>query len=202
MDKFKSIVLVKSISAAAIVYLFLSLISPIVFGKDKELKKIEIPDIILISVVLIFNSGILDRLENFGLSDKGLTAKFKIGKDEVPIENLGETITSRLRELETGIESVKSLQIEPDIKSIELQSNGRTEIPKALEKIIENTIYPMLESNLWLGRYVKTLAKASSVSEEMMLDFCKSRDDIGLFEDGEQWVAALESRLLSTTPNS
>ncbi len=53
----------------------------------------------------------------------------------------------------------------------------------------------MLESNLWLGRYVETLAKNTSVSEETMLKFCRSRDDIGLFQDGERWVAALQERL-------
>jgi hypothetical protein len=57
----------------------------------------------------------------------------------------------------------------------------------------------MLESNLWLGRYVTTLAKAASVTEDTMLTFCKSKSDIGLFKDGNRWVAALRERLDSNS---
>ena len=41
-------------------------------------RKIEAPDLILIALVLLFNSGLLNRLEDFGISkDGGVTAKFK-----------------------------------------------------------------------------------------------------------------------------
>jgi TIR domain len=68
-------------------------------------------------------------------------------------------------------------------------------IPPALERRLAERIYPMLKSDRWLGRYVQTLAAAASVSEELMLTFCKSRGDIGLFKDGDRWVAALSERL-------
>ena len=104
-------------------------------------------------------------MENLGISrDKGLTAIFfKIGKDEVSLENLGSTITDRLGELETTIESINAQQIKPEIKSIEPESDGEeVEIPKALQ----NIVYTMLESNLWNGRYIETLANTISFSGE------------------------------------
>lgn len=169
----------------------------------KEPRKLDTPDIILISLVLLFNSGILNRLENLGVSkEKGFVVSFKIGKDEVSLENLGSAITERLRELESSIESVKMQKIESRIREIKSESPEDTEISMALEKILEKNVYIMLQSNLWLGRYVKTLAKNTSVSEETMLKFCRSRDDIGLFKDGERWVAALQERLGTTIANS
>lgn len=103
-------------------------------------------------------------MENLGISrDKGLTAIFfKIGKDEVSLENLGSTITDRLGELETTIESINAQQIKPEIKSIEPESDGEGEIPKALQ----NIVYTMLESNLWNSRYIETLANTISFSGE------------------------------------
>ena len=136
------------------------------------------------------------RAENLGVSqDKGFTANFKIGKDEVPLANLGSAITDRLRELEVAIESVKTQQVKPEVREIEAESTDDLEIPISLEKILEDNVYKMLKSNLWLGRYVETLAKNTSVSEETILKFCRSRGDIGLFKDGERWVAALQERL-------
>ena len=139
-------------------------------------------------------------MENLGISrDKGLTANFfKIGKDEVSLEDLGSTITDRLRELETTIESINAQQIKPEIKSIEPESDGEVEIPKALQ----NIVYTMLKSNLWNGRYVETLANTISfsgekISEETMLKFLRSRDDIiiRLDKKGENWLAILKERL-------
>lgn len=187
---------IRLISTFVMLYLLFSLVSPLFLKEGKAPRKLETPDIILISLVLLFNSGILSRLENLGVSqDKGFTANFKIGKDEVSLENLGATITDRLRELEVSIESVKTQQVKPEVGEIKSESTEDAEIPSALEKILKDNVYKMLESNLWLGRYVETLAKNISVSEETMLKFCRSRDDIGLFKDGGRWVAALQERL-------
>ena len=192
----KSTLPIRLISTFVMLYLLFSLVSPLFFKEGKAPRKLEIPDIILISLVLLFNSGILSRLENVGVSqDKGFTANFKIGKDEVSVENLGSAITDRLRELEVGIESIKTQEVKPEVSEIKSNSTEDLEIPIALEKILEENVYKMLESNLWLGRYVRTLAKNTSVSEETMLKFCRSRGDIGLFKDGERWVAALKERL-------
>ena len=111
------------------------------------------------------------------------------------VENLGSAITDRLRDLEVGIESIKTQQVKPEVSEIKSNSTEDLEIPIALEKILEENVYKMLESNLWLGRYVRTLAKNTSVSEETMLKFCRSRGDRGVFKDGERWVAALKERL-------
>jgi TIR domain len=75
-------------------------------------------------------------------------------------------------------------------------------VPPGLETILVKLVYPMLESKRWFGRYVETLAKAASVSEEMMLMFCRSRGDVDLFMDGERWVATLKSGTIKPTPES
>jgi hypothetical protein len=127
---------------------------------------------------------------------------FKIGKDEVPVDKLDTTITARLRDLQEEIESVRSA-VNQTIAKASLQSTaGEEGIPPALEDILNKVVYPMPGSNLWLGRFVKTLAEAANVSEETMLSFCKSRSDIGLFKDGGRWVAALSERLKGRSPAS
>jgi hypothetical protein len=119
--------------------------------------------------------------------------QFKIGKDEVPLKELDTAITNRLRELQEEIEKLKADNI-PKMDAMSENLAGE-EIPEGLQKIMIAQVYPMLKSNLWLGRYVKTLAKTCSVTEETMLKFCRARDDIGLFNDGGRWVAALKDRL-------
>lgn len=72
------------VSLIAISYLIFSLISPMYFEEKRQPRKIEAPDIILIALVFLFNSGLLNRLEDFGVSKDGsVTAKFKQLKQEV-----------------------------------------------------------------------------------------------------------------------
>lgn len=88
----------------------------------------------------------------------------------------------------------------PIVSSKSSEPAGEPGIPPGLAALLVKQVYPMLRTNNWLGRYVKTLAEATCVSEELMLDFCKSRNDIGLFKDGSRWVAALSERLKSRVP--
>jgi hypothetical protein len=80
------------------------------------------------------------------------------------------------------------------------EADTKVKIPPGLEALLVERVYPMLRSTAYLGRYVKTLADATSVSEELMLDFCNSRNDIGLFRNGSRWVAALSDRLKQSKP--
>ncbi|WP_377478960.1 MAG: hypothetical protein P2A85_09320 [Microcoleus anatoxicus] len=75
---------IEIVSLIAMVYLIFSLISPMYFEEKRQPRKIEAPDIILIALVFLFNSGLLNRLEDLGISkDGGVTAKFKQLKQEV-----------------------------------------------------------------------------------------------------------------------
>jgi hypothetical protein len=75
---------IKIVSAATAVYLIFSLISPIFLKEDQRPRKIEKPDLVLIALVFLFSSGLLNRLEDFGISkDGGITARFKELKEEV-----------------------------------------------------------------------------------------------------------------------
>lgn len=57
------------VSVIAVDYLIFSLISPMFLKQGQQPpRKIETPDIILIALVLLFNSGLLNRLEDFGIS--------------------------------------------------------------------------------------------------------------------------------------
>ncbi|AVQ72025.1 hypothetical protein B5D77_12585 [Microcystis sp. MC19] len=75
---------IEIVSLIAMSYLIFSLISPMYFEEKRQPRRIEAPDIILIALVFLFNSGLLNRLEDFGVSkDGGVTAKFKQLKQEV-----------------------------------------------------------------------------------------------------------------------
>ncbi|MEH2192390.1 MAG: hypothetical protein V7K98_06940, partial [Nostoc sp.] len=75
---------IEIISLLALTYLIFSLISPMFLKQGQQPRKIETPDIIVITIVLLFSSGLLNRLEDFGISKEGgVTAKFKQLKQEV-----------------------------------------------------------------------------------------------------------------------
>jgi len=76
---------IEIVSVIAVGYLIVSLISPLFLKEGQQApRKIETPDLLLIALVLLFNSGLLSRLEDFGISkDGGITAKFKQLKQEV-----------------------------------------------------------------------------------------------------------------------
>jgi hypothetical protein len=145
-------------------------------------------------------TAIMDRVSEFALSKDGLS--FKIGADEVSLDKLDSAITARLRDLQEEIEEIRSksssfpVQFREAMPSVS-QPDAESEIPPGLDAAIADVVYPMLASKLWVGRYVETLAKSASVSEETMLKFCRSRSDIGVFKDGTRWVAALAERLNS-----
>lgn len=73
------------VSVITVGYLVFSLISPMFLKQGQQPpRKIETPDLVLIALILLFNSGLLNRLEDFGISkDGGVTAKFKELKEEV-----------------------------------------------------------------------------------------------------------------------
>lgn len=76
---------IEIVSVITVGYLVFSLISPMFLKQGQQSpRKIETPDLVLIALVLLFNSGLLNRLENFGISkDGGVTAKFQELKEKV-----------------------------------------------------------------------------------------------------------------------
>jgi hypothetical protein len=60
---------IEIVSVIALGYLVFSLISPMFLKQGQQPpRKLETPDLILIALVLLFNSGLLNRLEDFGIS--------------------------------------------------------------------------------------------------------------------------------------
>lgn len=101
------------ISLIAMGYLIFSLISPIFFEEKRQPRKIEAPDIILIALVFLFNSGLLNRLEDFGVSkDGGVTAKFKQLKQEINEQkkHIDELQAQQLEQLEKQQKNLEETQ--------------------------------------------------------------------------------------------
>ncbi|MEG4578630.1 hypothetical protein QUA71_03180 [Microcoleus sp. MON1_C5] len=104
---------IEIISFIAMGYLIFSLISPILFEEKRQPRKIEAPDIILIALVFLFNSGLLNRLEDFGVSkDGGVTAKFKQIKQEINEQKkqIDELQAQQLEQLEKQQKSLEETQ--------------------------------------------------------------------------------------------
>jgi hypothetical protein len=70
---------IEIVSLIAFGYLIFSLTSPMLLKEGQQPpRKIETPDLILVALVLLFNSGLLNRLQGFGISkDGGVTADFE-----------------------------------------------------------------------------------------------------------------------------
>ncbi|NER39436.1 MAG: SlyX family protein [Oscillatoria sp. SIO1A7] len=117
------------ISVIAIGYLSFSLISPMFLQEEKLPRKIETPDLVLIALILFFNSGLVSRLENVGISkDGGFTATFKELKQEVnqqkkQIDELQERQLEQLKNQQRNLEEMQAfmynfLLAEKDVEKI------------------------------------------------------------------------------------
>jgi hypothetical protein len=104
---------IEIVSLIAMCYLIFSLISPMYFEEKRQPRKIEAPDIILIALVFLFNSGLLNRLEDFGVSkDGGVIAKFKQLKQEVDEQKkqIDELQAQQLEQLEKQQKNLEETQ--------------------------------------------------------------------------------------------
>ena len=117
---------VQIVSAIAGIYLIFSLMSPMFLNQGQQPpKKIETPDLLLIALILLFNSGLINRLEDFAISkDGGLTAKFDTleGKVDTLSDSIDELL---LRTVLDAFEyaTLKDLEGETD-KKFEINPSG------------------------------------------------------------------------------
>ncbi|MCU0527366.1 MAG: hypothetical protein MUF72_21375 [Elainella sp. Prado103] len=113
-DKLPRNLWIEIISVLTIGYLIFSLIIPMFLKPERPLpRKIETPDIILIALVLLFNSGLLNRLEDFGISqDSGVTARFRQLKQEVNDQKrqIDELQAQQLQQLEEQQKNLEEMQ--------------------------------------------------------------------------------------------
>ncbi|MCC5637882.1 hypothetical protein LC593_18975 [Nostoc sp. CHAB 5844] len=104
---------IEIVSLLALSYLIFSLISPIFFKQEQRPRKIEAPDIIVIAIILLFNSGLLNRLEDFAISKEGgVTAKFRELKQEVNKQKkeIDELQAQQLEQLEKQQKNLEEMQ--------------------------------------------------------------------------------------------
>ena len=106
----------KSISVITATYFLwnfvIAPIFPSVAIKDNT-KEIQTPDIILAAVVLLFNSNLLDRLENFGVSKEGgFTAKFQQLNQQISSQKkqINELQAQQLEQLEDQQKNLEDMQ--------------------------------------------------------------------------------------------
>jgi len=69
----------KSVTVLGLLYLILVLFSP----STAKINRIGNPEILLFAVILLFNSGLLENLEDFSVSGTGVAAKFRKLEQEV-----------------------------------------------------------------------------------------------------------------------
>ena len=104
---------IEIVSLLALSYLIFSLISPTFLKQEQQPRKIETPDIIVIAIILLFNSGLLNRLEDFAISKEGgVTAKFKELKQEVneQKQQIDELQAEQLKQLEKQQKNLEEMQ--------------------------------------------------------------------------------------------
>ncbi|WP_413200459.1 hypothetical protein [Nostoc piscinale] len=104
---------IEIVSLLALGYLIFSLISPIFFKEGQQPRKIELPDILVIAIILFFNSDLLNRLEDFGISKEGgITAKFRELKQEVNKQKkeIDELQAQQLEQLEKQQKNLEEMQ--------------------------------------------------------------------------------------------
>lgn len=119
---------------------------------------------------------------------------FKIGDDKVSLSDLDGVLTARLRALQVEIESVRKEMSAKAVAVEQKKANVENELTDALVSLLKKQVTPMLESELWIGRYIDTLANALSISEDLLLKFCNSQAEIEVFMQKGRWAAALKSR--------
>ena len=114
---------VQIFSVVVVIYLFFSLISPMLLKQEQQPRKIETPDILLIALVLLFNSGLTNRLMDLEISKEGsLKAKFKKLEDlERQVGSLSESIDELL--LGTVLDAFEYVTLEDLKDEIDIEFN-------------------------------------------------------------------------------
>lgn len=119
---------IKGISVIVLGYLIFSLSSPLILATEKQPRKIEAPDLILVTIVLMFNSGLLEKLENISFSKDGsFEAKFK--QLEAAQEQVKQDLSAKL-----STQSQKIVSLEEAIKSYNSREDILSQDPELVDK--------------------------------------------------------------------
>jgi hypothetical protein len=179
------------VSAIAVGYLIFSLVSPMMLRQGQQPpRKIEIPDLLLITVVLLFNSGLINRLEDFGISKDGsLTAKFKDLKQEVA--TLSEEIDNLL--LGTVLDAFEYVTLRDLKEETEIEFSMNPSGYALLERLRNRGLIKD-ERNVLADRNERkiVLHKSFSITEQGCR-YLKAVDDKGIGQDLEK-IAGLRMR--------
>ena len=146
--------------------------------------------VVLMVGMFLFRS----KLQELEIGKSGV--KFKIGIRDVGVTELDEVITERLQELQEEIEALKSADYS-GYQENDDDGDLVNGIPRGLYELMEARVYPMLNSKLWMARFVDTISKNISVPEETVRAFCDHKPDITLYrrKNDDRWVAGLTHRM-------
>lgn len=148
---------IEILSIIAGVYLIVSLISPMFLRPGQQpIRKIETPDILLIALLFLFNSGLMNRLEDFGVSKEGgITAKFrkldeKVNQQEKEISKLQVQQLEQLGKQQEKLEEMQAFMFnfligEKDYEKID-QLNKHSEAKTSYEFYVSNSVGDELRS--------------------------------------------------------
>ena len=153
--------------------------------------------LLLVICGLKFHKPISDRIGSVTELTLGGKTKIVLGSKEIAAHEIGDALTSAFRELEARVERIEaheSFEQSEQHKTELDEPDGQGELPQGLQAFLWENVYKMLNSDYWFARYVDTLAKNTSVSEDAMLKFLKERPDVEVFKDGDRWAANLKSR--------
>jgi len=161
-------------------------------------KFLEAPFLTFVLVLIIgwrFHQDISNRLRAISeLTIAGKT-KIKLGYKEVDAKELGDALTSALQALEARVEELEATQSTSsrphDVEATEASADT---IPEEMREFLRPRVDDMLNSPVWQARYIDTLAKNTSVSEDLMHVYLRSRKDVAVFNDGGRPAAMLRRR--------
>lgn len=172
------------ISSIAGLYLIFSLASPIFLEEERSPRKIETPDIILIALILIFNSNLINRIADIGFTkDGGFTAKFNELKNEInqQKEEIDELQQKQIEELEKQQRRLEEIQTQT--YSLLISTTDHEKI-KDLDKHTQDNTQYMFKASNRAGNELRHLRGLGLIS----MKGCSMSDVIRASDGGQQRI--------------
>jgi hypothetical protein len=174
---------IKIISGIALGYLIFSLLSPMLLKQEQQPRKIETPDLLLIALVLLFNSGLIDKLKNLEITKDG-NLKLEISDLNKKVDTLSGAIDDLL--LGTVLDAFEYVTLQ-DLKEKKENEFSINPSGYALLERLRNRGLIKEESNVLNDRSERkiSLNKSFSITEQGCR-YLKAVDDKGIGQNLRQ----------------
>jgi len=174
---------IKIISGIVLGYLIFSLLSPMLLKQEQQPRKIETPDLLLIALVLLFNSGLIDKLKNLEITKEG-NLKLEISDLNKKVDTLSGAIDDLL--LGTVLDAFEYVTLQ-DLKEKKENEFSINPSGYALLERLRNRGLIKEESNVLNDRSERkiSLNKSFSITEQGCR-YLKAVDDKGIGQNLRQ----------------